>query len=352
MSITKRLLLIFIGSTALILSVITGLLYPPMKELLQQSHLNHEHYSYLLTQMCIKKLFIGLWLSTLIMIIASYWLAKKSLKPIKIFSKKLASISASSLDKRLPHKGNPQELQELAVTCNEMLCRIESTFSHIKQFSASMAHELRTPIHYLRTATEITLAQPQTVETYQQVLQTHLEEYQNLTQLIDNLLFLTRSERGQLQLNIKTLSANNLVSSIIEYYQSIAEGKNITIQVSGDAQIAVDEQLFKRVIANLIDNSLAYTDEGGAIWVNIEKSTNESIQISIKDNGMGISKEHLPLLCQGFYRVNREINKENVGLGLGLAIAKSIVEHHKGQCVVESQLGLGTTVILTLRRLF
>jgi two-component system heavy metal sensor histidine kinase CusS len=180
------------------------------------------------------------------------------------------------------------------------------------------------------------------------VLQTHLEEYQNLTQLIDNLLFLTRCEQGQLQLNIKTLSANYLISSIIEYYHYVAQEKGIEIQVLGDAQIEVDEHLFKRVIANLIDNSLAYTNEDGRIQICIEKKTDDSIQISIKDNGIGISKEHLPLLCQGFYRVDYKTNQKNSGLGLGLAIAKSIMGHHKGQLMVDSQLGLGTNVILNL----
>ncbi|QEY51860.1 ATP-binding protein [Legionella longbeachae] len=345
MSITNRLLLIFISSTLLILSVITLLVYPPMKELLIQSHLRNEHYSYLLTEVCIKNFFIALWFSTLITIIASYLLAKKSMRPIKYFSQELASISASSLNKRLLHDGNPKELQELASTCNDLLFRIESTFSHIKQFSASMAHELRNPIHYLQTATEITLAKPQTIETYQEVLQTHLEEYQNLTQLIDNLLFLTRSERGQLQLKINTLSANNLIYSVSEYYQSIAQEKDITIQIVGDALIAVDELLFKRVISNVIDNSLTYTHNGGTISINIENQ-DHCTQIVIKDTGVGISKEHLPLLCQGFYRVNPSIKKE--GLGLGLAIAKSIIEQHQGELIVESQLGVGTAVILNL----
>ncbi|MCA0402793.1 MAG: heavy metal sensor histidine kinase [Proteobacteria bacterium] len=347
-SIANRLLLIFICSSVLILSVITAFVYPPLKELLHQSHLNKEHYSYLLSQICIKKFFIALWFSTSIIIIASYFLVRKSMRPIKNFTKKLASINASSLDKRLTNEGNPKELQELAKTCNELLFRIEDAFCHIKQFSASMAHELRNPIHYLRTATEITLAKPQTTETYQSVLQTHLEEYQSLTQLIDNLLFLTRSERNQLQLNITTLSANDLISSIIEFYHPVAQEKGIEIQVIGNAQIEVDKHLFKRVIANLIDNSLAYTNKGGTIQIVIEKAAHH-IQISIKDNGIGISKEHLPFLYHGFYRVDDSTNEGNAGLGLGLAIAKSIMEQHKGQLIIDSQAGLGTSVMLIFK---
>lgn len=352
LSITDRLVLIFVSSTILILSVITALIYPPMKELLHQATLKQEHYNFLLTQICIKKFFVGLWVSTLIIILTSYILAKKSMKPLKLFTKELADINASSLDKRLCNQGNPKEIQDLVVTCNEMLLRIELAFKHIKQFSASMAHELRNPIHYLRTTTEITLAKPQTIDTYQQMLQAHLEEYQHLTQLIDNLLFLTRCEHGQIQLNRRFVSASYLISSIIEYYLYLAEEKGVTLQVDGDAQILVDEHLFKRVISNLIDNSLAYMDGKGEIIIKVERITADQIQILIKDNGVGIAKEHLPLLCQEFYRVNYGKNKEksSLGLGLGLAIANSIMEHHQGKMIIESQLGFGTSVRLLLNQ--
>jgi len=349
MSITHRLLLIFILSTVLMLSVLTGLIYPPLRELLQQSQINHELSSHLLTQICIKKLFVGIWLSALILFAACYLLTKKSLQPIACFTKKLASINASSLDKRFHNDGHPKELRQLAATCNEMLFRIESAFLHIKQFSASMAHELRNPVHYLQTATEITLAKPQSVEAYQHLLQTHLEEYQNLNKLIDNLLFLTRSERGMLQLKHNILSANDLIQSIVDYFQFCAEEKKIEVQVLGDAQIEVDELLFKRVIANILDNSLSYTNQGGKVIITIEK--NHHTQIKISDNGIGIEKEHLPLLCQGFYRVNHQTEQKNTGVGLGLAIAKSIMENHRGSLDITSKAHVGTTVTLTLSKI-
>lgn len=332
----------------LILIVITGLVYPPLKELLHVAHINHEQYNFVLTQICIKKFFIGLWVSALILICASYLVAKKSMKPIYNFAEELASINASSLDKRLKNEGHPKELRQLAATCNAMLFRIESAFLHIKQFSASMAHELRNPVHYLRTATEITLAKPQSVEAYQHLLQTHMEEYQNLTQLIDNLLFLTRSEHGQIQLNRKQLPAKDLINSIVEYYHSTALDKEIEIKVVGNARIEVDEHLFKRVISNVIDNSLKYTKRGGAIVITIEEKAHHDIQITIKDNGIGIAKEHLPLLCQGFYRVDHSTSNENIGIGLGLAIAKSIMTIHNGQIDIQSEPGLGTLVSLFL----
>ena len=348
MSIINRLLLIFFSTMLLILIVITGLVYPPLKELLHVAHINHEQYNFVLTQICIKKFFIGLWVSALILICASYIVAKKSMKPIYNFAEELASINASSLDKRLKNDGHPKELRQLAATCNAMLFRIESAFLHIKQFSASMAHELRNPLHYLQTATEITLAKPQSVETYQHLLQTHMEEYQHLTQLIDNLLFLTRSEQGQIQLNRKQLPAKDLINSIVEYYHSTALDKEIEIQVIGNARIEVDEHLFKRVISNVIDNSLKYTKQGGAIVITIEEKVHHNIQITIKDNGIGIAEEHLPLLCQGFYRVDHSTNNENIGIGLGLAIAKSIMTIHNGQIEIQSQPGLGTIVSLFL----
>lgn len=349
LSITNRLLIIFIGSIGLILCVVTSLIYPPMQELLFHARQNHEQYSYLLTQICIKKFFIALWASTLVLIGASYLLAKKSIKPIKDFTQELAAISISSLSKRLRDKNNPRELQELAITCNDLLFRIENAFGQMKQFSASMAHELRNPIHYLQTATEITLAKPQTIDTYQHLLQTHLETYHHLNRLIDNLLFLTRCERHSLPLTLTRLSANALISLVIEYYHAIASESGITVKLVGDAEIYVDEHLFKRVISNLIDNGITYNKQGGIVLIAISTAVDGQVKIEIKDSGIGIPKEHLPLLCEGFYRVNPHTHSDNAGLGLGLAIAKSIVEHHHGALLIESQFGVGTEVILTLK---
>ncbi|CAM2762413.1 ATP-binding protein [Legionella worsleiensis] len=347
MSIINRLLLIFIVTTVLILSVITVLVYPPLKKLLYLAHQNQEYHHFVLAQICIKKFFIGLWISALILICASCFMAKKSMKPLDNFSEELASINASSLDKRLKIQGYPQELQQLAATCNAMLFRIESAFRHIKQFSASMAHELRNPVHYLKTATEITLAKPQSVETYQNLLYAHLDEFHHLTQLVDNLLFLTRSEHGQIPLHRKQLSAKTLISSITDFYHFTAVEHRIDINIEGDALIKVDEHLFKRVIANILDNSLAHTKSGGSIHIKTEK-THQKTLISVKDNGTGIAKEHLPLLCQGFYKANHSEDKETTGLGLGLAIAKAIMNLHHGEINIQSQPTLGTVVTLVL----
>lgn len=346
MSITDRLLLIFLTSIVLILGLITLLMYPPLKSLLHHARMHHEYDHFLLTQICIKKFFIALWCSALVALAAAYFLAKKSISPIKQFSQELASISASSLDKRLPDAHYPKELNELASTCNHMLFRIEHAFQHMKQFSLSMAHELRNPLHYLRNATEITLAGPQTVDAYQQLLQTHLEEYNNLTVLIENLLFLTRSEQHQLALNYREQSAFELIDAVVDYYQATALDKNIDLQVTGDAVFSVDQQLFKRVIANLLDNSLTYTHSSGKVLITIEPHDHE-VTIRIKDNGIGIDAQHISLLGQGFYRVNPSTLSTNAGIGLGLAIAQSIMENHKGRMTIESDLGVGTEVILS-----
>ena len=320
-----------------------------MHYLMEKSYLNHDYSGYLLSQICLKKFFIALWLSAGVSIIASYFLARKSVSPIRKFTQELASVSLSALNKRLNDQDNPKELRELALACNELLLRIDLGVKRMKQFSASMAHELRNPIHFLQTATEISLTKTQTVEDYQQLLHHHLEEYQVLTQLIDNLLFLARSEEGHLLLNKKKLAAKDLISQVIDYYRSLAEEKKTTISIQGDGDIEVDEHLFKRVIANLIDNSLTYTPEGGHILCSIEPSVGNSIRLSIKDNGIGIAKEHLNKVFQGFYRVDYTSNNETKGLGLGLAIAKSIVEHHHGELSIESTEGIGTTVYLNLK---
>ncbi len=340
MSITKRLVLIYMIATGLILGLITGLVYPTLNELALHSS-NH-----LLATICIKKLFFALWGAAGVSVLACYVLSRQSLAPLKQLSSELSSISAMSLGSRLSVSHYPKELKQLASTCNDLFSRIERSFNQMSQFSAGIAHELRNPVHMLRTATEITLSSPLDITTCQSLLEQHLEEFNHLSQLIEKLLLLSRSEHGQLDLSCELHSANALLNSVIDYYALAADEKKVSLSSTGDASIYVDQALFRQVLANLFDNSLRHTKPGGSIKACVSQKNNH-VNISITDTGIGIPKEHLPHITEGFYRFGAP-QSDSPHLGLGLAISKRILQCHGGTLAISSHQNVGTTIDIML----
>lgn len=340
MSIAKRLILIHIIATGIILGFITYLIYPALNDLAQQTSDN------LLAGICIKKLFYGLWGAAGISVVTSYVLSKQSLAPIKQLSSSLDAINPKSLNSRLQLKHYPKELQQLAKRCNELLTRIEDSFNQISQFSAGVAHELRNPVHMLKTATEITLTGPADIGAYQSLLEKHLEEYEHLGQLIQKLLLLSKSEHGLLSMAYVKHNVSTLLDSVMNYYGIEAEDKGITLSRTGDAEVYVDQDLFRQVFANIFDNSLRYTPAGGKVCATIY-SNHSHVTISISDSGQGIPQEHLPHVKQGFYRYHAN-DPKLPHLGLGLALANGIIRSHQGTMEVTSEESKGTTVNIVL----
>jgi len=340
MSITKRLVFIYMISIGLILGLITGLLYLTLQELLPQTS---NHY---LMNICVKNLFYGLWGAAGVSVIACYLLTKQSLAPLKQLSSKLDSVSAQYLDRSLDVNDYPKELKQLAVTCNNLLSRMNCSFSQISQFSARVAHELRNPVHMLKTATEVTLLAPPNVNRYQALLEQHLEEFNHLNQLIQKLLLLSQCEHKQLALSSEQHAVSVLLDSILDYYALEAEDKQISLNRTGDALISVDSTLFKQVIANLLDNSLRHTPAGGEIQASVSNNLTH-VNICITDTGEGIPEAHVPYITQGFYKLgNPDLNKTN--LGLGLALSMGIIQCHGGELTISSKQGVGTVVNISL----
>ncbi len=158
-------------------------------------------------------------------------------------------------------------------------------------------------------------------------------------------MFLTRSENDQIPLSLQEISAADIVNTVLEYYQYVAEERGISLKMTGDAKIKVDPLLFKRVIANLIDNSLVHPHELSEISIAICTET-QQVSIKITDNGNGIPQEHLPFLFQGFYSFNQQSHKYHTGLGL--TICKAIMTNHGGKMYLTSKEMAGTSVQLIL----
>lgn len=290
---------------------------------------------------------ICLFIGTIFAIFLGYIIARKGMQSLYDLTEVTKKITANSLSQQIDPKSWPKELKALGKAFNQMLNRIEVSFSHLTQFSADLAHELRTPVNNLMGQTEIILSQNHTLEEYQQVLGSNLEELHRISQIIENLLFLSRAENIQLEIKKSRLNVAKEVKLVCEFYQVMADEKNINIICEGDAVLSANSVMFRRMISNILSNALKYTPHGGKVSFKIEP-LEKVVRITLADTGIGIPSEHLPKIFNRFYRIDSARSQDSGGTGLGLAIVKSIVELHHGQISIKSKPDKGTTITIYL----
>ena len=243
------------------------------------------------------------------------------------------------MKERIGSEGWPRELQPLAVAFDEMLKRLDDSFTRLSQFSADLAHELRTPIANMLGEAQVALTRNRAAPEYREIIESTVGECERLSRIVDNLLFVARVDAAREPIARKCFNARAAVEKIAAFYQMVADDHNVTIKCSGEGQIYADSDLFERIVGNLLDNALRYTPKHGAIHITILKRISH-----VSDNGSGIAAEHLPRVFDRFYRA--ESARSPDGAGLGLALVKSIVELHGGSATIQSEVNHGTTVVL------
>ncbi len=281
---------------------------------------------------------VGIFLSGIL----GAFVAFKGMKPVRRVTDKLLSYKVTQLNERIDASNCPAELMTMVNAFNLLLAKIERSFNQLTQFSADIAHELRTPLHHLMVETDICLRKERNTKEYQETLQSSLEEYNKLGQLIDRLLFLARAENPETAINRAKISIEKEFQALHEFYQLACEEKNIQLRVVGSGFIEAEPILFRRAINNLLTNAIKHTKEYGKVNLIATEDENYYI-IKVIDTGIGIDPSHLPHLFDRFYRVDYSRSKQAGGHGLGLAIVKSIMELHHGMVDVTSQPEIGTT---------
>jgi two-component system heavy metal sensor histidine kinase CusS len=277
------------------------------------------------------------------------WLAaRRGLAPLQEMRQKAAAITANRLDQRLVVDAIPVELAEVAASLNEMLARLQTSFRRLSDFSSDLAHELRTPVSNLLTQTQVSLSRSRTVAEYQDVLASNAEEFERLSRMIADMLFLAKADNELIVPHRETVDLGQEVDGLLEFYEALAEEKGIGITRQGSAQVAGDRLMLRRAISNLLSNALRHTPHGGRIAVRIENAENQ-VRLLIENSGESIPAEHLPRLFDRFYRVDPSRHRQADGAGLGLAITRSILRAHGGDALVRSNDGL-TTFELSLPR--
>jgi two-component system heavy metal sensor histidine kinase CusS len=269
---------------------------------------------------------------------------RRGLQPLRQMAQSVGRIGPDHLKERIGSAAWPRELQPLAIAFDEMLKRLDDSFTRLSQFSADLAHELRTPIANMLGETQVALTRDRTVAEYRETIESSVAECERLSRIVDNLLFVARVDAAREPIARKWFDARTAVEKIAAFYQAVADDHHITISCSGNGEIYADTDLFERAVGNLLDNALRFTAEHGSIRIGLSKH-NTDFEVTVSDNGCGIAAEHLPRVFDRFYRA--ESSRSSDGAGLGLALVKSIVDLHGGSASVQSQPGCGTTVTLT-----
>jgi two-component system heavy metal sensor histidine kinase CusS len=269
---------------------------------------------------------------------------KRGLRPLGEMTQSLGRIGPTHLKERVAPASWPLELQPLAIAFDDMLERLDDSFTRLSQFSADLAHELRTPIANMMGEAQVALTRDRTVAEYRETIESTVSECERLSGIVDNLLFVARVDAAREPIGQKRFDARKAVEKIAAFYQTIADDRHVTISCSGDGQIYADPDLFERAVGNLLDNALRFTPENGSIQIALAER-DADFEVAVSDNGCGIAPEHLPRVFDRFYRA--EPSRGSDGAGLGLALVKSIVELHGGSATIQSEPGRGTTIKLT-----
>jgi two-component system, OmpR family, heavy metal sensor histidine kinase CusS len=276
---------------------------------------------------------LWLYLATgILFLVAVGWIAaRRGLRPIHDFVRMAGTVSASRLGERIDTASLPQELVELGVSFNDMLQRLQQSFLRLSEFSSDIAHELRTPVSNLMTQTHVALSQARSADEYQEILYSNIEEYERLSRMIADMLFLAKADNGLLVPHRESMNLGAEIDAVIEFYDALAAEKQLSITRHGTATLAGDRLMIRRAFSNLLSNAVRYTPAGQAITITIQNDNTEWMTVCVDNAGEPIPPESLSRLFDRFYRVDPSRQRESEGTGLGLAITKSIIEAHGGR---------------------
>ena len=280
--------------------------------------------------------------------IGGYIITKNAFTPIEKIRRIAEKINeGNDLSQRINLGKGDDELHTLANTFDVMFDRLQTSFENEVQFTSDVSHELRTPITVILTQAEYGKGYISSVEEAQKSFGIIEKEGQKMSKLVSQLLTLARMERGRQKLNLENINLSELIEMTVETQTLSAKSKNIKIitKIMPEIYANIDEMMIMRVFTNLISNAISYGKQNGTVIIELFLKEDKIIS-KISDDGIGISEDKLDKIWLRFYQVDPSKNGDNSGLGLSMV--KKIVELHKGEIFVESELGKGTTFTIIL----
>ncbi len=263
----------------------------------------------------------------------------QGLRPLRGVSDSVRAIQTTKLDTRLDVDSVPIELQDLVHSFNQMIEQLELGFSKLSHFSDDIAHELRTPLTNMITQTQVGLSQARSDEDYRELLYSVLEEQERLTKMVNDMLWLAKTENGLIKLNSARVHVRAEFLSLFEYFEAFAEERQISLTINQfDGAVQGDRELLRRAFSNLLANAIAHSPKNSEIRVEL-LGDGQWLKIIVENAGDEIADKHLTRIFERFYRVDPSRQRHTEGAGLGLAIVKTVIDAHTGRIEVESANG-------------
>jgi len=233
------------------------------------------------------------------------------------------------------------EIDRLAATFNRMLERIQALVNGIKEMTDNIAHDLKSPITRIRGQAEVALTSRGAADEYESMAASAIEECDRLLEMINTMLFISRSEAGLTKPEFRRLDLAAVVRDACGLFQSLAEDKQIALTWEAPERLAVsgDVRLIQRMLGNILDNAIKYTPSGGSVSVSLQPNPGGSVAIAVKDSGVGISDKDRPHIFERFYR--GDPSRSQAGAGLGLSLARAVARAHGGDITVDSSPASG-----------
>lgn len=299
-------------------------------------------------------------LSLLVTASLSRWYVGRSLRPVKELTSRAARLTEivgqiphgeSTYDISMPLRvtNSQDELDRLAVTFNQLFIRIEVVMRQLRQFVTDASHELRTPLAILQGETELLLVRPRTLEEYEKTVRIMDGELKTLTRIVESLFTLSMADSGQLRLMREPIYLNEVLEQACVKIEGIADSKRISIRrdLTSDLAYFGDEAFLHELAIIFLDNAIKYSPTGTEVRVQLDR-VDDKVQITFQDQGCGIASEDCPRIFERFFRGQNVGTSESRSGGLGLAIAKAIVDAQGGSIECKSTLGSSTTFVVTL----
>jgi two-component system, OmpR family, sensor histidine kinase BaeS len=272
-------------------------------------------------------------------------LSKRLASPLQQMANVAREMNEGNYTAKVPVTGD-DEVGKLGVAINELAANLHHLDTSRKEFLADVAHELRTPMSYIRGYSQVLVEglveSPEESKNYIQIIH---DESIRLETLINDLFVLAQADAQMLQIEKQPMQFADVIDSVTQRMQKKAEDKGVTFrtQVSPLPIIEADPERLLQVLVNLVDNAIRYTPSGGSIEIS-QKRLGDWVEVSVSDTGVGIPRDDLSYIWDRLYRVEKSRSRAGGGTGLGLAIVKQIVEAHGGTVHAESVENFGTTI--------